>query len=85
MGFRNNQPAQGWWFTPSGRTRKNEPLPTALRQVARKEIGLNLEWLSLAQLLGAWDHFFPDSAFDPGVSTRYVNLPHALHLTENEA
>jgi colanic acid biosynthesis protein WcaH len=85
LGLRNNRPAQGWWFTPGGRIRKNEPLSTALRRVAREEIGLNLEWLSRAQLLGAWDHFYPDSAFDTGVSTHYVNLPHALHLTENEA
>jgi len=85
LGLRNNRPAQGWWFTPGGRIRKNEPLPTALRRVAREEIGLNLDWLSRAQLLGARDHFYPDSAFDPGVSTHYVNLPHALHLTQDEA
>ena len=30
-------------------------------------------------------YFYPDSAFDPGVSTRYVNLQHAGHLTEDEA
>lgn len=85
LGLRNNRPAQGWWFTPGGRIRKNETLATALRRVAREEIGLNLEWLSRAQLLGAWDHFYPDSAFDPGVSTHYVNLPHVLNLTEDEA
>jgi colanic acid biosynthesis protein WcaH len=31
--------------------------------------------------MGAWDHFYPDSAFDPAVSTHYVNLPHWLALT----
>lgn len=85
LGLRNNRPAQGWWFTPGGRIRKNEPLATALRRIADEEIGLNLDWLSRTQLLGAWDHFYPDSAFDPAVSTHYVNLPHALHLTEDEA
>lgn len=85
LGLRNNRPAQGWWFTPGGRIRKNEPLPIALRRVAREEIGLNLEWLSRAQLLGVWDHFYPDSAFDPCVPTHYVNLPHVLNLTEDEA
>jgi len=85
LGLRNNRPALGWWFTPGGRIRKNEPLPTALRRLAHDEIGLNLDWLSRAQLLGAWDHFYPDSAFDAGVSTHYVNLPHALNLTEHEA
>jgi colanic acid biosynthesis protein WcaH len=85
LGLRNNRPAQGWWFTPGGRIRKNEPLPNALRRVAQDEIGLNIEWLSRAQLLGVWDHFYPDSAFDQCVSTHYINLPHALHLTEDEA
>lgn len=85
LGLRNNRPAHDWWFTPGGRVRKNESLPTALRRLAHDEIGLNLDWLSRAQLLGAWDHFYPDSAFDADVSTHYVNLPHALHLTEDEA
>lgn len=85
LGLRNNRPAQGWWFTPGSRIRKNESLSTALRRVAQDEIGLNLDWLGRAQLLGAWDHFYPDSAFDSGISTHYVNLPHALYLTRDEA
>ena len=85
LGLRNNRPAQGWWFTPGGRIRKNEQLPTALRRVAQDEIGLNLDWLSRAQLLGAWDHCYPDSAFDPHISTHYVNLPYALHLSAEDA
>lgn len=85
LGLRYNRPAQGWWFTPGGRIRKNEAFGDALRRVAQKEIGLNLDWLNRAQLLGVWDHFYPDSAFDPGISTHYVNLPHALHLTVDEA
>ena len=85
LGLRNNRPAQNWWFTPGGRIRKNEPLPTALRRVAQDEVGLNLKWLNRAQLLGAWDHFYPDSAFDSSISTHYVNLPYALHLREVEA
>jgi hypothetical protein len=35
--------------------------------------------------MGAWDHFYPDSAFDTSVSTHYVNLPHWLELSEAEA
>ena len=85
LGLRNNRPAQGWRFTPRGRIRKNEQLPTALRRVAQDEIGLNLDWLSRAQLLGPWDHCYPDSAFDPHISTHYVNLPYALHLSAEDA
>lgn len=85
LGLRNNRPAKGWWFTPGGRIRKNEALSTTLRRVAREEVGLNLDWLNRVQLLGAWDHFYPDSAFDNSISTHYVNLPHVLHLTKDEA
>src|SRR5450830_1706033 len=37
--------------------------------------------LGQARLMGAWDHFYPDSAFSPSVSTHYVNLPHWLPLS----
>lgn len=85
LGLRNNRPARDWWFTPGGRIRKNEAFGEAMSRVARDEIGLGPECLVRAQLLGAWDHFYPDSAFDPAISTHYVNLPHALHLTAEEA
>lgn len=26
--------------------------------------------------MGVWDHFYPNSAIDEGVSTHYVDLPH---------
>lgn len=29
----------------------------------------------------AWDHFYPDSAFSPNVSTHDVNAPHWLPLS----
>jgi len=32
LGLRNNRPVQGWWFTPGGRIRKNEPLASALQR-----------------------------------------------------
>jgi len=85
LGLRNNRPAPGWWFTPGGRIRKNEPLESAMRRVAQDEIGLYPDWLARARLLGAWDHFYPDSAFDADISTHYVNLPHAVHLSADEA
>jgi colanic acid biosynthesis protein WcaH len=53
LGLRNNRPAQGWWFTPGSRIRKNEALDSAMRRVAQDEIGLDPEWLERAQLLGA--------------------------------
>lgn len=84
LGLRNNAPARGWWFTPGGRIRKNEPLADAKQRVAHDELGLSAAVLARATPMGAWDHFYPDSAFDPEVSTHYVNLPLWLELTRGE-
>ena len=85
LGRRTNAPARGWWFTPGGRIRKNEPLARALQRVGQDELGLEADFcaqvLGNARLMGAWDHFYPNSAFDPEVSTHYVNLPHWLPLS----
>lgn len=88
LGQRLNAPARGWWFTPGGRIRKNEALAQALQRVAHDELGLAAAragpLLARAQLMGAWDHFYPDSAFSPSASTHYVNLPHWLALSWDE-
>ena len=85
LGRRNNPPAKHWWFTPGGRIRKNEPLKEALARIAREELGVQLRNLGSARLMGAWDHFYSESTFDPLVSVHYVNLPHCLPLTDDEA
>jgi len=79
LGRRANRPAQGWWFTPGGRIRKQEPLPQALARVLTEELALPAAGAAHARLLGAWDHFYPDSAFAKGVPTHYVNLAYQLH------
>lgn len=88
LGQRNNAPARGWWFTPGGRIRKNEALSLALERVAGDELGLAPALceraVGQARLMGAWDHFYPDSAFSPSVATHYVNLPHWLALSSAE-
>lgn len=78
LGHRANRPAQGWWFTPGGRIRKQEALPQALARVFTDELGLPAAWAAHARLLGAWDHFYPDSAFDEAVPTHYVNLAYQM-------
>ncbi|WP_206202698.1 NUDIX domain-containing protein [Thioalkalivibrio sp. XN279] len=85
LGRRRNRPAQGWWFTPGGRIRKNEPLAEAMARVAREEVGLGAAVLAGAELLGAWDHFYPDSAFDAAVSSHYVNLAYLVELSTADA
>ena len=85
LGLRNNRPAQSWWFTPGGRIRKNEPLTHARARIALDELGLPATALPRSHLMGAWDHFYSDSAYDPAMSTHYVNLPYWLALSAEEA
>lgn len=88
VGQRLNAPARGTWFTPGGRVRKGEALAAALQRVAREELGAPLALvpalLQRGQLMGAWDHFYPDAAFSPTVPTQYVNLPYWAALSAAE-
>jgi len=85
LGYRNNMPANNYWFTPGGRIRKNESFESAMCRIAQDELGLNKDLLKQADLLGVWDHFYPNSAFDANISTHYVNLPHLLLIEEADA
>lgn len=85
LGLRKNRPAQGWWFTPGGRIRKNEPVTAAISRVASGEVGIRGSTLARATLIGVWDHLYSDSAFSEAVSTHYVNLAYLLNLQQEEA
>ena len=82
LGLRNNRPAQGFWFVPGGRIRKNEPMRAALERVALDELGLHLTDLPNEPMhMGASQHFYPDSfAGEVGVSTHYVVMGNLVHL-----
>lgn len=84
LGKRNNAPARDFWFTPGGRIRRGEALNNAKLRIAHDELGLPASVLGRAILMGAWDHFYPDSAFDANASTHYVNLPHWLEVSQEE-
>jgi len=78
LGLRRNRPAQGMWFVPGGRIRKNEVLKVALQRIAQAELGVPLQaW----NLLGAYDHIYPDNALGrKGLGTHYVALGCACTL-----
>jgi colanic acid biosynthesis protein WcaH len=78
--MRNNEPLKGQWFTPGGRIHKNESWQAALKRITLSELGLPDEDLGDFELMGVWDHFYSNSAFDEGMSTHYVNLPHFCRL-----
>ena len=84
LGRRVNRPAQGCWFTPGCRVRKNETLECVLQRVWQEELG-QTSTLNAPLLLGAWEHIYPDSAFDERISTHYVNLPHLVLLSNQTA
>jgi colanic acid biosynthesis protein WcaH len=72
LGKRNNPPAQGFWFVPGGRIRKNEKIPQALQRVCQAELNAKI---AEATLLGVYDHLYDDNFLQqPGVSTHYVVL-----------
>ena len=88
VGQRLNAPARGAWFTPGGRVRKGEALRNAKLRIAMSELGVSRSvaeaWADRAEAMGAWDHFYPDSALDVSLPTHYVNLPFWLDLTDND-
>jgi colanic acid biosynthesis protein WcaH len=76
LGKRNNEPLKDWWFTPGGRIQKNETWQNGLRRIALSELGLSVEDIDRYTLMGVWDHFYPNSVVDQGISTHYLNLPY---------
>ncbi len=83
LGKRNNRPAQGYWFVPGGRIRKNERLADAIKRISLAESGSELT-LSDGQLLGAFDHIYDDnfSGID-GINTHYVVLAYNIKLKDD--
>ncbi len=72
LGRRTNRPAQGLWFVPGGRIRKNERVREALLRISARELGVEI---SQAKLLGVFDHLYPDNFLGvPDISTHYVVL-----------
>ncbi|MDA7754888.1 NUDIX domain-containing protein [Pseudomonadales bacterium] len=79
LGKRKNDPLKGFFFTPGGRILKNEVHIDCLKRVASSELGLIIDDIRQAKLMGVWDHFYANSIFGDEVSTHYVNLPHCIY------
>ncbi len=80
LGQRLNRPAEGFWFVPGGRILKNESLANAFKRLTLNELGIELE-LSIAELLGPYDHFYDDCVFNEKIKTHYVAIAYVLRLT----
>lgn len=83
LGQRLNKPAQGYWFVPGGRIYKNEALAAAFSRLTLAELGQQIDYAQ-AQLMGAYDHFYPDSVFGDVASTHYVALAHKFNVQQLE-
>ncbi len=80
LGLRRNRPAQGCWFVPGGRIRKDERLREALARIARVELGVEV---IAGRLLGVYEHLYEDNALGiAGLGTHYVVIGYQCELAE---
>lgn len=84
LGCRLNRPAQGFWFVPGGRVRKNELLDDAFRRLTYEELGIEMT-RDQARFLGVYQHLYDDNALNaPEVSTHYVVLGYEVKIGGDE-
>lgn len=84
VGRRTNPPAQGFWFVPGGRIRKNETLASAFSRITRAELGTAIA-LQSARLDRIYEHFYAeDFRGEVGAGTHYVVLAHTLAIDTRE-
>lgn len=79
LGYRNNRPAQGFWFVPGGRILKDESMNLAFKRLCKVELGIEVNRES-ARFLGPYEHFYNDFVFGDEVSTHYVVLGYEIEL-----
>lgn len=79
LGQRLNRPAQGYWFVPGGRIRKDESMGAAFERLTQEELGQ--AWsISDAKFLGPFEHFYADNFSGSDFSTHYVVLGYEIQL-----
>lgn len=81
LGQRLNKPAQGYWFVPGGRIRKNETLASAFRRLTGAELGTVYD-IGNAKLLGPFDHIYDDSVLGGQITTHYVAIAYEIVVEE---
>lgn len=83
LGLRLNRPAQGYWFVPGGRIRKDERIEAAFRRLTITELGCAYV-IDNARFLGVYEHFYDDNFYDKNFTTHYVVLGYEILIQENE-
>jgi len=88
LGYRNNKPAQGYWFVPGGRILKDEKKNDAFSRLVKDELGLSLV-IQNAEFQGVYEHFYDDCVFSDDrifgddVTTHYVVLAYKIIVDIN--
>ena len=83
LGKRINRPAQGYWFVPGGRIKKNERIRDAMKRISLNELGIDIT-MHDAKLLDVFDHIYEDNYLGvEGVNTHYVVLAYMVKVEEN--
>ena len=77
LGMRNNRPAQGFWFVPGGRIRKDETLEQAFSRLMENELGISVS-IQEACFTGPWQHFYQDNFSGEDFTTHYLVLGYQL-------
>ena len=83
VGYRNNRPAQGYWFVPGGRILKNETFDQAFARISQNELGFAMQFAK-AEPLGAYQHFYSDSRFGEHLCTHYVALGYLIKVDNSD-
>ncbi len=84
LGLRKNPPAQGQWFVPGGRIRKNEKLDHAFHRISVDELGISFQ-LDQSIFVGVYEHFYDENFLGvPNESTHYIALAYRLWMGEQK-
>lgn len=78
LGYRNNRPAQGYWFVPGGRILKDERFEKAFNRLTYAELGERFA-LAQAEFLGPYEHLYQDNFSGEAFSTHYVVLGYKIN------
>lgn len=84
LGYRDNKPAQHFWFVPGGRVRKNERLAQAFARLTQVELSLSF-CIEKAKFMGPYEHLYGDNFLgQSAVGTHYIVLAYQLQLTADQ-
>lgn len=79
LGYRNNSPAKGYWFTPGCRTYKNETQSQAIKRVGESEMGIDINPKD-ANFVGIYDQIYDDNFMNNNFGTHYVCCCYLIQL-----